>query len=128
MQIVLGISEGAWVEICVILLPLILGVFFTLKAKSDKSDIMVDVKKEIDEKIEPIEKRMNRHDEDFKDFKREEIEPMKKDIHSLITKQSVIDVKIDSVIDSQLDLKDSITDLKSLMVKFIDKLDTKRDK
>ena len=128
MQIVLGISEGAWVEICVILLPLILGVFFTLKAKSDKSDIMVDVKKEIDEKIETIEKRMNRHDEDFKDFKREEIEPMKKDIHSLITKQSVIDVKIDSVIDSQLDLKDSITDLKSLMVKFIDKLDTKRDK
>jgi hypothetical protein len=121
MQMVLGITEGAWVEICVVLLPIILGVFFTLKAKSDKLDIMVDVKKEIDDNIKPIEKRMDKHDLDFKEFKRDEILPMKETINQLVTKQTVIDVKVDTIIDG-------IGELRDYIIKMSEKLDKKQDK
>lgn len=82
---------------------------------------MVDVKKEIDEKIEPIEKRMNRHDEDFKDFKHDEIAPMKEIVNQLVTKQTVIDVKIDGI-------TEGISDIKKLIGKVFDELNNKKDK
>lgn len=121
MQIVLGISEGSWVDIGVVVVPIILvglGTFAYLKIKSK---IMVDVKKEIDEEIEPIRERLGQHEADFKDYKREVIEPMRETINQLITKQTVIDVKIDGI-------SEGITDIKKLIGKVFDELNNKKDK
>jgi len=132
MQIVLGISEGSWVDIGVVVVPIILvglGTFAYLKIKSK---IMVDVKKEIDEKIEPIEKRMDKHDADFKDFKHDEFEPMKQNIQELITTTSVLKTQMGTVIDGQAELKkefkSNMGKLESLIGKIFDKLDMKKDK
>ncbi len=132
MQIVLGISEGSWVDIGIALVCIAipaLGAFAYLKIKSK---IMVDVKKEIDEKIEPIEKRMDKHDADFKDFKHDEFEPMKQNIQELITTTSVLKTQMGTVIDGQAELKkdfkDGMSKLESLIGKIFSRLDTKRDK
>lgn len=98
MEFILGLAEASWVEIGLVVIPLLiigLVAFIIYKAKSE---IMIDVDKKIAEELAPISKRMDKHDTDFKDFKRDEIEPMKKDIHELITKQSVIDTKVDNVL------------------------------
>lgn len=124
MAFVLGISEGSWVDIGLAVVALLIpcmGVFLRYKAKSDKADIMVDIESKIAEEIEPIEKRMDKHDTDFKEFKRDEIEPMKKDIHDLITKQSVIDTKVDNVLTG-------ISEIKELFKTVFDKIDKKQDK
>jgi len=124
MQIVLGILESSWVDIglAVVGMALVaLGAFVFLKIKSVKQDIMGDVDNKIDRKIEPIEKRMDKHDLDFKEFKRDEIAPMKETINQLVTKQTVIDVKVDTIIDG-------IGDLKKLIGKIFDELNNKKDK
>jgi len=64
---------------------------------------------------------MDKHDADFKEFKREEITPMKETINQLVTKQTVIDVKVDTIIDG-------IGDLKAWMGKIFDELNNKKDK
>jgi Mg2+ and Co2+ transporter CorA len=76
------------------------------KAKADKSDIMIDVTKKIDEEIAPVVKRLEKHEET---------------INKLITKQEVIHTKVDNILDGQERLMD-------FMIKISDKLDTKRDK
>ena len=128
MDFIVASSNGVWVNIVLACLPVIIGLFLGYKAKSDKSDIMVDVEKKISEELDPIEKRMDKHDTDFKEFKRDEIEPMKKDIHDLITKQSVIDNKVDTIKEGIGDLKEGIGDLKDLFKTVFKKLDQKKDK
>ncbi|MEE9352570.1 MAG: hypothetical protein V3U78_09940 [Thiotrichaceae bacterium] len=103
------------------MLPLLIGAFLRNKAKADKSDIMIDVDKKMDEKIAPINKRMDKHDEDFKDFKHNEFDPMKQDIQELITKTSVLKTQTDTIITGQ-------ENLMKFIIKMSDKLDTKKDK
>lgn len=121
MVLVLGLAESSWVSICLVILPLGIGAFVRYKAKADKSELMIDVVKKIDEEIAPIQKRMNKHDDDFKEFKRYEIEPMKKDINELITKLSVIDTKVDNTLTGIDRIEDSLKNV-------LGKLDQKKDK
>jgi len=121
MQIVLGISEGSWVDIGVVIVPIILAGLGTFAYLKIKSKIMVDVKKEIDEKIDPIEKRMDKHDTEFKDFRHDEFEPMKQNIQELITNVSVLKVQTQTIITGQ-------ENLMKFIIKMSDKLDQKKDK
>ncbi len=118
---VLGISEGNWVLIGVGCIPFFVAAFLRYKTRADKAEIMGDVKKEISEELEPIKDRLGQHETDFKDYKREVIEPMRETINQLVTKQSVIDVKVDTIIDG-------IGDLKKLIGKIFDELNNKKDK
>lgn len=124
MNTVLGITEGSIVAISLGVFGFIvsfIGVVIVLKARAEKSDIMIDVKKEISEKTDPIERRMDKHDADFKDFKHDEIAPMKNQLNNLEIKQSVIDVKIDCI-------SEGIIDIKKLIGKIFDELENKADK
>jgi len=98
MGFILGLAEASWVEIGLVVIPLLIIGLVTFIIYKAKFEIMIDVESKIAEEIGPIEKRMDKHDTDFKDFKRDEIEPMKKDIHELIRRQSVIDTKVDNVL------------------------------
>ena len=118
---ILGITESNWVDIGLVCFHIFLGLFLTYKAKADKAEILIDVDNKIDKKVNPVENRMDNHDKDFKEFKRDEIEPMKTEIHELITKQTVIDVKIDGI-------SEGITDIKKLIGKVFDELNNKKDK
>jgi hypothetical protein len=64
---------------------------------------------------------MDRQDEEYKEYKRAVIEPMKDTIDELVTKQAVIDVKIDGI-------SEGILDIKKLIGKLFDQVETKKDK
>ncbi len=103
---VLGLTEASWISIGLVVLPFLIATFLRYKAKADKSEIMIDVVKEIDEKIEPVVKRLEKHEESINDIK---------------IKQSVIDVKIDGI-------GEGISRIEKLIGTIFDKLDTKQDK
>jgi hypothetical protein len=124
MKMVLAIAEGTWVAIVGISITMAgaaLGIFIRNKNKADNADNLIVIKKQIDDDLEPIIKRMDRQDEEYKEYKRAVIEPMKETIDELITKQAVIDVKIDGI-------GEGIQDIKKLIGKIFDQLDTKKDK
>ena len=75
----------------------------------------------INDKIKTVTKRMEKHDAEFKEFKRDEIGPMNFEINKLITKTTVIDAKQDTIIES-------LSDIKKLIGVVFDKLDNKQDK
>lgn len=132
MEFVLGISEGSWVSIGVVVGPLLIIGLIAFIVYKAKSEIMITVDNKIAEELAPIEKRMDKHDTDFKDFKRDEIEPMKKDIHELITRQSVIDTKVDNVLIGigriEEYLKERDRSYKENFLLLFSKIDTKQDK
>ncbi len=132
MNIVLGITEGSWISIgfgIITIAGSVMAFFLRYKAKADKADIkgeiMNDVETKLHDEIEPIQKRMEKHDADFKEFKRDEINPMKEKVNSLVTSTSVIESKLDTMIDMQSEFQ---TDIKKLIGNIFDKLDTKQDK
>ena len=124
MTLVLGFTDGDYINIlfgCIGLAVPTMLFFLRYKAKSDKADIMIDVEGKIHEEIKPITNRMEKHDVEFKEFKRDEIGPMNVEINKLITKTTVIDTKQDTIIES-------LSDIKKLIGVVFDKLDTKQDK
>ena len=129
MGFVLAISEGSWVSIglgtMTILLVPAAAAFIRYKAKSDKAEIKADIMGDVDskftEELEPIVKRMDKHDTDFKDFKRDEIAPMKETLNELVTTTSVIQSQLGTVIAGQ-------NKIERLMEKIFEKLDSKQDK
>lgn len=124
MEFVLGLAEASWVEIGIVAIPLLITamvIFLRYKAKSDKAEIMGEVESKIAEELGPIEKRMDKHDTDFKDFKRDEIAPMKETLNELVTTTSVIESQMKTMIKIQ-------SKIESLIGKLFDKLDSKADK
>lgn len=106
MTHVLGITESSLISIGLLVFPLLIGSFLRYKAKADKSELMIDVVKKIDEEINPVLRRLQKHEDA---------------INKLVTKQTVIDVKIDGI-------SEGISDIKKLIGTVFDKLDTKKDK
>lgn len=106
MNFVICLSEGSSVAIGLGVIPILIGSFVMYKAKSDKADIMTSVDEKIEEKIAPVERKLEKHEEV---------------INQIVTKQSVIDVKIDVI-------GENVTDIKKLIGKIFDVLDSKKDK
>ena len=117
MSFILGISEGSLINIGLVVLPLLIGTFLRHKTKADKSEIMIDVVKKIDDEIAPVVKRLKKHEDK---------------INKLVTKQEVIHTNVDHILTGQAnhkeDFKTRMTKLESLIGKLFDKVDSKKDK
>jgi hypothetical protein len=109
MSFILGISEGSQVAIGLGLLTLLISFvspFFIMKTKTEKGDILIEVDKKVDDKIRPIKKRLEKHEDS---------------INKIVNKQTEIDVKIDCI-------GEDVKDIKKLLGKVFDVLDNKKDK
>ena len=105
---ILGLAEGSWINIGLAVLGILttlMGVFLRVKQKADNADTMIKVDNKIAEDLKPVIKKIDEHEQDFKDFKRDEIEPLKADMNSLKCKTSVMDTKIDSILVGIDDIK-----------------------
>ena len=105
---ILGLAEGSWINIGLAVLGILttlMGVFLRVKQKADNADTMIKVDNKIAEDLRPVIKKIDEHEQDFKDFKRDEIEPLKADMNSLKCKTSVMDTKIDSILVGIDDIK-----------------------
>lgn len=133
---VLVIEENGNVEILLAIFLVILAAVLTafLKNKSaqkaitreatekaNRADIMQNVNDRIHEELKPVSDRMNKHDQDFKEFKKEEIGPMKEKVSDLEKKVLTSDLKLDN-------LAVGIGDIKDLIGSLFNKLDGKQDK
>ena len=139
MQMILGITESSWVDIGVVVVPMCLGalgIFIFLKIKSVKTDIMIDVKKEIGEEIAPLIKSMDEYEKDFKEFKKDELEPIKKDINDIKREQDVMNSILNTLVKTldrnHLEIKDLMRDRdknhKENFILLFEKLEKKQDK
>jgi len=106
MALILGIAEASVISIGLVVLPILIRAFLRYKAKADKSKIMIDVVKKINDEMEPVKRRLDKHDDA---------------INTLVTKQTVIDVKIDGI-------GEGVSDIKKLIGTLFEKLETKKDK
>ena len=128
MNFVLGFTDGDWINILfgvmALAIPALFG-FLRYKAKSDKadikSDVMKDVEAKIHEEIEPINKRMEKHDVEFKEFKRDEITPMKEDVNKLITQTELLNQSIGTMIKGQEKIESHIGKIFSILTSKQDK-------
>jgi len=105
---ILGLAEGSWINIGLAVLGLLttlMGIFLRIKQKADNADTMIKVDTKIAEDLKPVIKKIDDHEQDFKDFKKQEIEPLKADMNSLKCKTSVMDTKIDSILVGIDDIK-----------------------
>ena len=139
MQIVLGISEGSWVDIGLVVVPMLLmalGAFIFYKIKSVKQDIMIDVDKKIDNKIKPIEKSMDDYERDIKELKKDELEPIKKDINDIKREQDVMNSILSTLVKTldrnHIEIKEIMKDrernYKENFILLFEKIDKKQDK
>ena len=101
----MAISEGSIVSIGTVIVMAGITTFIRNKAKADNADTMTKVSTRIVEDLKPIIKRMDDHEQDFKDFKRDEIEPLKADMNALKCKTGIMDTKIDSILTGIDDIK-----------------------
>ncbi len=101
----MAISEGSAVSIGTVIVMAGITAFIRNKAKADNADTMTKVSTRIVEDLKPIIKRMDDHEQDFKEFKKQEIEPLKADMNALKCKTSVMDTKIDSILVGIDDIK-----------------------
>lgn len=109
MSFILGMSEGSQVAIGLGLLTLIISAvsaFIIMKTKTDKGEILIEVDRKIDEKILPIERKLEKHEESINDIK---------------IKQAVIHKDVGHILTGQ-------EDIKKLIGTLFDKLDSKKDK
>ena len=109
MYTVLCVSEDSIVAIGLGLFAFVvsfIGIILAFKTRAEKADLMVDVDKKIEDKIEPIVSRLEKHEDA---------------INKLVTKQEVIHTKVDNILDGQ-------ERLMNFMIKISDKLDSKKDK
>jgi len=105
---IIGLSEGSWISIglgVLALLTPVMGMFLRAKQKADNADTMKTVDEKIIEDLKPVIKKIDDHEQDFKDFKKQEIEPLKADMNSLKCKTGIMDTKIDNVLSGIDDIK-----------------------
>ena len=121
MNIVIGLAEASWVDIGVVVIPLLFIAFVAYIIYRTKSEIMIDVESKIAEEIAPIQKRMDKHDTDFKDFKRDEIAPMKGTLNELVTTIAVIKSQMSTMIEGQ-------SKIEKLIGKLFEIVDSKQNK
>jgi hypothetical protein len=121
MGIILGLAESSWVEIGVVIGPFLIISLIAFIVYKAKSVIMVEVESKIAEEIEPIEKRMDKHDIDFKEFKRDEIAPMKETLNELVADIRGLKVQTKTLVSGQ-------GKIEKFMERILDKLDRKQDK
>jgi len=98
---ILGMAEGSTVDLILGGLAFFIAaicLFLRLKAKSDKTDIMVEVDNKIAKENAPIIKRMDKTDEDFKIFKRDDIEPIKHDLNDVKRDRDVTQAILDTLV------------------------------
>jgi len=93
----LGLSEGSWVSIGTVVIMALITAFMRFKAKADTADTMKTVDKKISSDLIPVIKKIDDHEKDFKEFKREEIEPLKADVASIKSEQSVMNSVLENI-------------------------------
>jgi len=121
---ILGMAEGSWVDVILGAFGLFLmglALYVKLKTKVDKNDFIADAKLEIEAEIKPIIERMTKYEADFRDFKRDEIAPMKETLNELVTTTTVIQSQMQTMIEGQ-------DKIEKLIGKLWDEIKTKKDK
>lgn len=101
----MAISEGSAVSIGTVIVMAGITAFIRNKAKADSAETMTKVGTKIAEDLKPVIKKIDEHEQDFKDFKRDEIEPLKADMNALKCKTGIMDTKIDSILTGIDDIK-----------------------
>jgi len=136
MQMVTGLLEGSWVDICIALAFIAVPALGTFAYLKIKSKIMVDVKKEIDEEIAPLKKSMDGYERDIKELKKDELEPIKKDINDIKREQDVMNSILNTLVKTldrnHIEIKELMRDRdkshKENFILLFEKLEKKQDK
>ena len=135
----LGLSEGSWVGIGLAILTLLtplMGVLLRAKQKADNADTMKTVDEKIVEDLKPVIKMIDDNELDFKEFKKDQFNPLKDDVVDIKSEQKVMK-NILATIKESLErnhqetmtlMKDKDTKVTNNLHKIYDKLDTKADK
>ena len=119
MNFVLGFTDGDWINILFGVMALAIPALFGFLRY--KANVMKDVEAKIHEEIEPINKRMEKHDVEFKEFKRDEITPMKEDVNKLITQTELLNQSIGTMIKGQEKIESHIGKIFSILTSKQDK-------
>jgi len=139
MSFILGLAEGSTVDLILGGLAFFIaaiGVFLRLKAKSDRTDTMKEVEIKISEEIKPIKDRMEKHDTDFKEFKRDEITPIKQDVIDIQQKNAVMSNVLETLVrnidSNHRELKEIMKErdksYKETFLLLFERIDRKQDK
>lgn len=136
MGFVLGLAEASWVEIGLVVIPLLItgmGILIIYKAKAD---IMETVNKNIAEELKPVIKAVEECEVDIKELRKDEIEPIKKDINDIKRDTDVMNATLNTLV---LTLDKNHTEIKDILrerdrsykenfLLLFEKLDNKQDK
>lgn len=136
MGFVLGLAEASWVEIGLVVIPLLItgmGILIIYKAKAD---IMETVNKNIAEELKPVIKAVEECEVDIKELRKDEIEPIKKDINDIKRDTDVMNATLNTLV---LTLDKNHTEIKDIsrerdrsykenFLLLFEKLDNKQDK
>ena len=132
MFFVLAMTQNSWsdigVSVALLIMAGLIGAFFKNRSaqksaleEARKNNIMKDVDVKINKSVKPISDRMNKHDQDFKDFRKEEIEPIKEKVNDIDKRQELSDSKLDHIMSG-------MSKIENLVGKVFDILDKKQDK
>lgn len=94
---IMAISEGSVVSIGTVIVMAGITAFIRNKAKADNADTMTKVGTKIAEDLKPVIKKIDDHEKDFKEFKKEEIEPLKVDVTNIKNEQSVMNKVLENI-------------------------------
>ena len=139
MGSVLGLTESSYISIIGISLTVVIflwGLFIRIKANSDRADTMTDVKKQLEADLKPVKKTIAGFENDLKDLKKDELDPIKADINDIRRAQGIMDVIIHNLVKT-IDRnhhemteysKERDRNMKENFILLFDKLDSKQDK
>jgi len=94
---IMAISEGSVVSIGTVIVMAGITAFIRNKAKADNADTMTKVGTKIAEDLKPVIKKIDDNEESFKEFKKEEIEPLKADVQNIKNEQSVMNKVLENI-------------------------------
>ncbi len=102
MGLVLGLAESSYVSIGLLVFPALIGLFLSYKQRADKADTMKSVDKKLDKKIaeelKPIIKTMEEYERDIKELRKDELEPIKKNINNIMREQDVMNTILSTLV------------------------------
>jgi len=96
-MVIMAISEGSVVSIGTVIVMAGITAFIRNKAKADNADTMTKVGTKIAEDLKPVIKKIDDNEESFKEFKKEEIEPLKADVQNIKKEQSVMNKVLENI-------------------------------
>jgi len=102
MEIVLGLAESSYITIGLFVFPALIGLFLGYKQRADTALVDKKIDKKVDKKLaealKPIIKAQEDFDSDLKELKKDELEPIKKNINILMREQDVMNTILSTLV------------------------------